>query len=667
MPYLIKDLQNIIRKLHKIDDIVDDNERKNKQTQRDSALEAILNGQLDSTDIGIALTNHKSFWQGFKKLKNADLTDFTKPVNEIDIPLQDFYNEVAEARVSFGLKNSNISTLVKIISSNTEQCRAYIASKQKLGKLDECLIWPDNDAFDPNQTMETNSSKTILNNASIKKIQDQARDNLIINLIENCNDTNLLDKIGDPINFDAHIKALLPITEKLENYNFEITDFGEESKGKISRLIATRIQSIVIEKTINNITKELNIINEDQKLLTSQIRDKINPLLEARPVHIFNPAMHKRNLKKEETEVYKERLEDFKAVLIKIEKNKERLKFYLEQIKPLPANEELKKCLEDELELCEENEEFYKRIVDRINEICIHIRQAKTKDYESTANGVVCTIDNEPIAGNLLNGTSVLVDPLGVTSNLENFDFKDKLNEGSIKTFEITYKAQANSPPSGQPSLPIDSKGKFTEQFSPLNKDVKSTYDGLGEVTKFPIKLYQINQFPKGSPTHPCTDAKVNFAMIMATQILANLEKPPTKDRPLRLKGVNEEELKYIWTALRILGENTPFMKFGADAIKVSSPAFDPAKEAGYVYGYASNSLHETVFKIDPHATAVKDHIKNLASVCEQRFDPKDKIKADNAIQSMNNFKDNLNKFKEEAKPSEEIKPNSSAQGLSNS
>ncbi len=95
---------------------------------------------------------------------------------------------------------------------------------------------------------------------------------------------------------------------------------------------------------------------------------------------------------------------------------------------------------------------------------------------------------------------------------------------------------------------------------------------------------------------------RMEYAMAMAHAILASRKDCPTDKKPIKLKGENPEEIKYLWTALMILGKTHKDMKFGAKSIDVSATKFDPTasegglQENGPVWGFNQNSLYARVF-----------------------------------------------------------------------
>ncbi len=127
--------------------------------------------------------------------------------------------------------------------------------------------------------------------------------------------------------------------------------------------------------------------------------------------------------------------------------------------------------------------------------------------------------------------------------------------------------------------------GSFTETFG---------HEKNGEI---PVKL-SISKFPSDASS----EDKVDFAMRFAAQTLTDLKRTPSNKHPIYLRGSNPEVLKYIWTALMVLGDLSD-KKFSQDAIVTQIPKedFDPSAEIGRFNGrfsrYSSSSCAETVFR----------------------------------------------------------------------
>ncbi|KTD31860.1 hypothetical protein, partial [Legionella maceachernii] len=150
-----------------------------------------------------------------------------------------------------------------------------------------------------------------------------------------------------------------------------------------------------------------------------------------------------------------------------------------------------------------------------------------------------------------------------------------------------------------------------------------------------PIFKYTVLGFPQGSEDDPeVVTGRVQYAIATASLLLTRYGVPPTKEHPIPIDGSDPLQLKYIWTALIVLGQNMPEMKFDHHAVKVlDRTAFDPEAELkkelklrkGFsgkgFYGksskFAENSFFETHFKIQP---ALKDYLAGAKEASSDKF-----------------------------------------------
>ncbi len=135
------------------------------------------------------------------------------------------------------------------------------------------------------------------------------------------------------------------------------------------------------------------------------------------------------------------------------------------------------------------------------------------------------------------------------------------------------------------------------------------------------IKL-TINKFPSKADAQQndpdLTRARIEYALAMASQFLAASSGAPSAHRPIVLRGNNTEELRYLWTALMILGKQVPYMKFDNTAIKVQSSRFHPKDEMGRFFGFNATSCYETCFK--PHLPLVRELTAGIKEVGEHKL-----------------------------------------------
>lgn len=173
--------------------------------------------------------------------------------------------------------------------------------------------------------------------------------------------------------------------------------------------------------------------------------------------------------------------------------------------------------------------------------------------------------------------------------------------EGMVRAHRISY--------GGDPTHPNE---RLTGGFLEQRGADRGTPGKDGSMEYLPSIKLTVNAFPQklpANPPHPETtdqalhEARVNFSMAMACQVLAGLHDAPTKDNPIILDGTDPKEMQYLWSGLVAMGKANPNMSFGPDAIKVISGAFQPKNEMGTIYGLSSNSLYEKGFKGSPALT----------------------------------------------------------------
>ncbi|KTD07443.1 interaptin [Legionella jamestowniensis] len=116
-----------------------------------------------------------------------------------------------------------------------------------------------------------------------------------------------------------------------------------------------------------------------------------------------------------------------------------------------------------------------------------------------------------------------------------------------------------------------------------------------------------VSKFPQGDNHDPAViAARVKYSLAVATQFLAEFVEPPSEANPLTLRGPNPEELRYLWTALVLVGKEVPEFQFSHKAVEVASAAFMPKKEReaagfwGRATQWTANSCYNTCFKGQP-------------------------------------------------------------------
>lgn len=185
-----------------------------------------------------------------------------------------------------------------------------------------------------------------------------------------------------------------------------------------------------------------------------------------------------------------------------------------------------------------------------------------------------------------------------------------------------------------------DNAGHFIEERG-TNDLAPTRVDGKVEY-KPSVKL-TMNKFPVQQADPVAThNARVEFCMAMAAQLLASVDKSPSEKEPIVLSGSDPVKLRYLWTALMATGVSSK-------AIKVVSTAFNPGDYLKLIHGYNDKfeiaQNHSVSFRNHP---AVKNMQKALAEL------KKDKSASQSEFKGM---ADNLTKiYKETLKDSKVLK-----------
>jgi hypothetical protein len=193
-------------------------------------------------------------------------------------------------------------------------------------------------------------------------------------------------------------------------------------------------------------------------------------------------------------------------------------------------------------------------------------------------------------------------------------------------------------------------------------------FESIGRVIAYPPSTglksewkVEIDTFPKQilpKPPAPADQklfiAKMEFAFKAARIALGRLDGPPTSSNPLILYGEKAEEMKFLWTALVILGENNPKMSFKPNAIKVEATnnVFNPASEQGLFFGFKSDSLYNS-FKELGNVHSAQKEIDVSKAIIEKRVEVTEQVKKveSQVIQATLALKEN---FKEGRKKAED-------------
>ncbi|KTD63012.1 interaptin [Legionella santicrucis] len=277
--------------------------------------------------------------------------------------------------------------------------------------------------------------------------------------------------------------------------------------------------------------------------------------------------------------------------------------------------------------------DFYKQVQDKIdNHILIAIDEAVkgSKKYIYDPNSVSSrNVSREDLKQHRVgfdrkpgtNNVNVTTPP-DATSSIMDFILEDeKPTKDQVRCFDVAFTHEKDT------GEKVGTAARFTYDPNPPGVSGSSMLIGK-EVSKSTPSKFEILQFPRDPDNKLTPDelrkAQIEFSMTMAVQILATLDKPPTKDKPLCINGFSgkQDEVAYLWTALAILGEKNPKMQFSPDALVVrGNSGFNPNAQRGRLYGFANTSIKATVF--DAHSALIDNKRQDLAKLTTKRFDTK--------------------------------------------
>ncbi|HAU0865515.1 interaptin [Legionella pneumophila] len=420
--------------------------------------------------------------------------------------------------------------------------------------------------------------------------------------------------------------------------------------------------------------KDLNTEFEAIKKITGPIRanaDKLKFINDIDPVHLYNPTFQgtARSKAAQMKERYEGLSRDCELVVDQLRRQVIALEGHLKSLPQdsqfkaagltLEQKEEIKKLrtdLQTELDAVRKDLDFYKKIQGKLETIVKEVDvAAKGKmHYYYNSEGIKrhppVSRDQIPPLPNVPNPSlrSTTTATTGSNGRIQEFLVGEKIPEGQIVVVDVSHKT---APKSG---APVETIGRYTQD----NNVPDQVTSKKGEIGKVPGSKFEILQFPTQVPPpnppsgDPLVEAKVNFSMAMAADILASLDSPPTKDKPIRLRGSNPEELEYLYTALVILGEKNPKFKFNRDAIEVNSAVFHPDNVKGRLWGFSSNSLYSQVFTntgLTETQNIIQSKIKHMQQMTDEKFSPqKEREKVDSKVQEIT---DKQSKMKKELNP----------------
>ncbi|HAT2009703.1 TPA: interaptin [Legionella pneumophila] len=642
----------------------------------------------NASGIAELLTENKRL-EGFRAIHNAEvarvLANF-KP----EITLND--KQVAAINQALTTANSNPNTYTQATDYKT----LIDAIKTQSGSVNQKDFY---NAFNLNDDGSAFTSSTPRKDEMSKQQQHNQHIYAEYNSTSNSGNKKLLAvllSIEKPVTFSKDIvnRFLRPLKDSETPQEYADRLFGENPTNPANKKFKDDLLRELTPTVFNEIKndlrkqelldtnpanvmaaiKDLNTEFEAIKKITGPIRtnaDKLKFINDIDPVHLYNPTFQgtARSKAAQMKERYEGLSRDCELVVDQLRRQVIALEGHLKSLPKdgqfkasgltLEQKEEIKKLrteLQTELDAVRKDLDFYKKIQGKLETIVKEVDvAAKGKmHYYYSSEGIKrhppVSRDQIPPLPNVPNPSlrSSTTATTGSNGRIQEFLVGEKIPEGQIVVVDVSHKT---APKSG---APVETIGRYTQD----NNVPDQVTSKKGEISKVPGSKFEILQFPTQVPPpnppsgDPLVEAKVNFSMAMAADILASLDSPPTKDKPIRLRGSNPEELEYLYTALVILGEKNPKFKFNRDAIEVNSAVFHPDNVKGRLWGFSSNSLYSQVFTntgLTETQNIIQSKIKHMQQMTDEKFSPqKEREKVDSKVQEIT---DKQSKMKKELNP----------------
>ncbi len=642
----------------------------------------------NASGIAELLTENKRL-EGFRAIHNAEvarvLANF-KP----EITLND--KQVAAINQALTTANSNPNTYTQVTDYKT----LIDAIKTQSGSVNQKDFY---NAFNLNDDGSAFTSSTPRKDGMSKQQQHNQHIYAEYNSTSNSGNKKLLAvllSIEKPVTFSKDIvnRFLRPLKDSETPQEYADRLFGENPTNPANKKFKDDLLRELTPTVFNEIKndlrrqelldtnpahvmaaiKDLNTEFEAIKKITGPIRtnaDKLKFINDIDPVHLYNPTFQgtARSKAAQMKDRYEGLSRDCELVVDQLRRQVIALEGHLKSLPKdgqfkaagltLEQKEEIKKLrtdLQTELDAVRKDLDFYKKIQGKLETIVKEVDvAAKGKmHYYYNSEGIKrhppVSRDQIPPLPNVPNPSlrSSTTATTGSNGRIQEFLVGEKIPEGQIVVVDVSHKT---APKSG---APVETIGRYTQD----NNVPDQVTSKKGEISKVPGSKFEILQFPTQVPPpnppsgDPLVEAKVNFSMAMAADILASLDSPPTKDKPIRLRGSNPEELEYLYTALVILGEKNPKFKFNRDAIEVNSAVFHPDNVKGRLWGFSSNSLYSQVFTntgLTETQNIIQSKIKHMQQMTDEKFSSqKEREKVDSKVQEIT---DKQSKMKKELNP----------------
>ncbi len=586
-------------------------------------------------------------------LVNADKVDKAAVDQLVDViknPATDKLGMITAMR-DLGLEHGNDAQVKELFAEN-QYYRILVAAKDTNPKLYAQLKAKPDDVINAMVTANKNNKDEI--DLLVKAVQDPDSDKTDIkdameNLgLEHDDEDKVTELFGENQynKLAAQINAHQVSNPKLyEYYNDpgKRAELTKELGGKDS------LESDTLDKIVQILLSEPGKRIEQQKEFSKSIEkhvQKLKPIDELDEViHLYNPAFQAKARKDPQgmKDKYKELSKECAVMLNQLELQLKELEAIKENLRDphlangLDTNQKFDVLNEVTEKRLKEQLAFYKRAQEKIDKhILIAIDNATkgSKKYIYDPDSVASynlpreqAKDLSTIKDKTAPQNTYLLTPR--SSGTLDFLLEDKPKAGEVRCFDVVFKHHRRD--SG---VDVKTEARFTYDANPPGGSDSSLLQGHDIIKSAPSK-FEILQFPR-QPKPPAEQlsprelakAQVEFSMTMAIQALSTLDGPPTKDKPLVIRGFSgkEDEIAFLWTALAILGEKNPKMKFSPDAILVRGNAeFNPNEQRKRSYGvfhqFTDKSYKKQVF--DAFTSVVNNQSQDIAKMSEKRFDDK--------------------------------------------
>ena len=448
--------------------------------------------------------------------------------------------------------------------------------------------------------------KLLLNLYKHHMLDEPKFDNILSSLTKSNTLTQFLNELPNNTNEEKLLKAQL--TKELSAALFD--DLKNEQRA--INLKNNNAEGDVIA-VLNGMEKELKGIQLNNKVLVQNSKS-LKFITTINSTELFNPEfIDKASFNNDEIKAkYQNLSKECNLTIDKLNRNINALDGLL---KSLPRDEpnasrpqvvRLRSNLEKELTFAKQSLTFYREVQNKLSGDqgilkAIDNLIINKRNYVYKARGVTCAITaiDKAHEGIPAGGAPVVAQQGDIV--LEN------TKPGQVYVYDVTHRT-AN----------FESVGRFTQSYNDIENTQSMNVKDDVWYNPMPCKI-QVIQTPKQTipvladgarPDPQIQQAKVKFYMDMAVAIVnANGGKVPTKNRPVRLNGSNAEEVKYLWTALVILGEGKP--RFNEDTIVVESSAFMPKEEKGS-FGRFTDASAYNVFKRPENIDVIKEAQKKV-------------------------------------------------------